>query len=173
MSLPRVGISACLLGQPVRWDGGDKGEAELTAALAPHVEWVSVCPEVELGMGVPRPPVRIVRGAAGALRLVDPANGTDWTRDMEAFAERRLRALASLGLCGYVVKSRSPSCALDDAPVCAAGDDSGRTAPGLYTAFLRARLPDLPVEDERRLRDLELRARWLERVRARHRLRAR
>lgn len=173
MSLPRVGISACLLGQPVRWDGGDKREPELSVALAAHVEWVAVCPEVELGMGVPRPPVRLVCGAGGAHRMVDPASGRDWTRDMEAFAERRLRALASLDLSGYVVKSRSPSCGLDDAPVYGDREAAEGTGAGLYTALLRARLPDLPVEDECRLRDPELRARWLERVRARHRLRAR
>ena len=87
----RVGISTCLLGQPVRWDGGHKREAFLTDVLAPYVEWVPVCPEVELGMGIPREPVQLVR-AEGELRMLGTRSRRDWTEAMTSFSERRVRA---------------------------------------------------------------------------------
>lgn len=102
MTRPRVGISACLIGEPVRYDGGHKRAASLLRALGRHVEWVSVCPELEVGMGVPREPVRLVRG-----RMVGIESGRDWTRKMKAFAHRRIR---TLDLDGFVLKARSPSC---------------------------------------------------------------
>src|SRR5690606_4696456 len=108
----RIGISSCLLGHAVRWDGGHKRDAFLVERLGRFVEWVPVCPELELGMGVPREPIRLVARGAG-IRLVSVSGGVDWTARMRAFAQRRVRALARLGLCGYVLKARSPSCGLE------------------------------------------------------------
>ena len=91
----RVGISTCLLGQPVRWDGGHKREPFLTEVLAPYFEWVPVCPEVEIGMGIPREPVQLVR-AEGDVRMLGSRSRRDWTEEMRVYAARRVRALDRL-----------------------------------------------------------------------------
>jgi uncharacterized protein YbbK (DUF523 family)/uncharacterized protein YbgA (DUF1722 family) len=151
---PRVAISACLLGRAVRWDGGHKRAPDLLAALGRRVEWVPVCPEVELGLGVPREPIRLV-GAVGAPRLVAVESGRDLTVAMRRFADARIAALATQRVAGFVAKSRSPSCGLDDVPVGEAG---------LFTRTLRARMPLLPVADERDLDSAARRADFLRRV---------
>ena len=167
----RVGISACLLGESVRYDGGHKRDRYLADVLAPYLEWVPVCPEVELGMGVPRPPVRLVAGKSGP-RMVDPANGRDWTEAMDGWSRRRLRAVEALDLSGYVLKSGSPSCGMERVKVYAAKDLPARAGRGLFAAALLERLPHLPVEEEGRLQDPRLRERWIERVFAYRRLRS-
>ena len=103
----RLGVSTCLLGEKVRYDGGHKRDAFLVEELGPWVEWVSVCPEVELGMGVPRPSVRLVRAGGrddAPLRMLAPDTGEDWTARMQAFARRRVAELVALALDGYVLK---------------------------------------------------------------------
>src|SRR5919198_664330 len=96
----RVGVSACLLGQEVRWDGAHKRDRVVTGLLGRHVEWVPVCPEVEVGLGVPREPIRL-EGDPERPRLVAPGSGRDLTAAMARFARRRLAKLARLGLSGY------------------------------------------------------------------------
>jgi uncharacterized protein YbbK (DUF523 family)/uncharacterized protein YbgA (DUF1722 family) len=167
----RVGISACLLGQSVRYDGGHKRDRYLTDVLAPYFEWVPVCPEVELGMGVPRPPVRLVAGESGP-RMVDPASGRDWTDRMGAWSRRRLRALESLDLSGYVLKSGSPTCGMERVKLYAEQGMPTKAGRGLFAAALFERLPHLPVEEEGRLHDPRLRESWVERVFAHRRLRS-
>jgi uncharacterized protein YbbK (DUF523 family) len=171
MTRPRIGISSCLLGDEVRFDGGHKRDAALIAALGPYVEWVRVCPEVELGMGVPREPVRLV-SAGGKIRMVALHSRTDHTEAMRAFATRRVRELALADLSGYVVKAKSPSCGLRDVSIVM--DDvagaAGATGTGLFAAVLTEVLPDLPVEDDVRLADAALRESFLERAVAYDRL---
>ena len=144
----RVGISACLLGERVRWDGGHKRAAFLTDVLGKHVEWVAVCPEVELGLGVPRPPIDFV-DQAGATRLIVTTTGEDITERMQAYAAWRAKGLASLALDGYVLKSTSPSC--------------GR-ARGLFAVALAEAMPHVPLEEETRLRRAPGRAHFVERL---------
>jgi uncharacterized protein YbbK (DUF523 family) len=161
---PRVGISACLLGEEVRWDGRHKHDPLLVGVLGPAVEWVPVCPEVELGLGVPREPIRLV-GAPGALRLVGERSGDDHTAAMQAFAERRLAELAALDLCGWVTKKDSPSCGLEGVRVFSGPGGLPRPeGTGAFVRLLRERFPLLPVEEAERLHDPALRARFLERV---------
>jgi uncharacterized protein YbbK (DUF523 family) len=106
---PRVGISACLLGEAVRYDGGHKRDAVLIDALGRRVEWVAVCPEVEIGLGTPREPIQLVwSGDVTRLRAV--ATGVDLTERMSQYAGMRVAALAKQNLSGYVFKARSPSC---------------------------------------------------------------
>jgi uncharacterized protein YbbK (DUF523 family) len=165
MSPLRIGISSCLLGDEVRFDGGHKRAAALIAALDPDVEWVRVCPEVELGMGVPREPVHLV-GTPEGIRMIAVHTRIDHTAAMRDYAARRATQLAAANLSGYILKARSPSCGLRDVSV---HDDEGRvtaTGAGLFAAALRAELPGLPVEDERRLEDPHARAAFLSRVRA-------
>ncbi len=182
----RIGVSSCLLGERVRWDGGHKRDAFLAGELAPFVEWVPVCPELELGMGVPREPIRLVGRAGGARarapggaraagahpRLVGERNGRDWSGPMRAWARPRVRALAALGLCGYVLKQGSPSCGLERVAVWSAAGRAARRGRGLFAEALLEGLPLLPVEEERRLADPCVRDHWLERIFAQRRLRA-
>jgi len=167
----RIGVSSCLLGHEVRWDGGHKRDAFLTEQLAPFVEWVPVCPEAEIGLGVPRETIHLVRHD-GALRLVGTKSGDDHTAAMERFAARRTRALERLELCGYVLKKNSPSCGLERVPIRSGKGMPERKGRGVFAAALIEAFPDLPVEEEGRLCDPHLRENWIERVFAKSRLRS-
>jgi uncharacterized protein YbbK (DUF523 family)/uncharacterized protein YbgA (DUF1722 family) len=162
---PRVGISACLLGHAVRWDGRHKHDRFLAEDLAGHVEWVSVCPEVEAGLGVPREPIALVR-SDGDVRLVARDTARDLTETMRRFAADRLRGLSLHPLCGWVLKARSPSCGLA-APVTGAPDDERRA--GAFAEPLRIAFPDLPIEEEAALEDDRAREAFVARVFALHR----
>jgi uncharacterized protein YbbK (DUF523 family) len=98
---PRIGISACLLGQKVRYDYKIKDVFYRTFGL--HVEWIPVCPELEVGMGVPREPVRLIGNVADS-RMIAERSGKDWTSAMHRFASQRVRALKELELSGYIFK---------------------------------------------------------------------
>ena len=162
---PRVGISACLLGERVRYDGAHKLDACLRDLLGPFVEWVPVCPEVECGLGVPREAMRLV-GDPRSPRLVTRKTGIDHTERMKAWAERRLAELEKLGLDGFVFKARSPSCGLRVEVVDSSGVAAG-FAPGLFARAFLERFPLLPVEEDERLRDPVVREEFLSRVRRR------
>ena len=166
----RVGVSACLLGDAVRYDGGHKRDAILLHRLGPLVEWVKVCPEVESGMGTPREPIRLVN-RDGRVRLLAVKSGADHTTPMAAYAARRLTELAREDLCGYVLKQDSPSCGMRDVKVHNAGGSTTRSGVGAFAAALLARFPDLPVEDEGRLADAARREHFIERIFAYRRLR--
>src|SRR5213080_4108615 len=159
----RLGISACLLGQAVRYDGGHKRDPFLAATLGRFVEWVAVCPEVEIGLGVPREPIRL-EGDPTAPRLVAANSRKDLTRAMTRFARARAAELARLDLVGYVFKKDSPSCGMERVGVHGEGGRPRRRGTGLFARALMERLPLLPVEDEGRLRDATLRARFIGRV---------
>jgi uncharacterized protein YbbK (DUF523 family)/uncharacterized protein YbgA (DUF1722 family) len=160
----RVGVSACLLGERVRYDGGHKRDAFLTEILGPFVEWVAVCPEVEIGLGTPREPIRLVSRGAGAPRLVTQTNGADLTRRMERFAEAKARELAALCLDGYVLKRASPSCGLFEVPIHGNDGEPPHPGRGVYAALLARRLPTLPMEEEGRLLDRAIREHFIERL---------
>jgi uncharacterized protein YbgA (DUF1722 family)/uncharacterized protein YbbK (DUF523 family) len=159
------------LGREVRHDGGHKRDRFLTDVLGTHVEWVPVCPEVEVGMGVPRPSIRLEQ-RGDSLRLVEPKSGADHTRAMETFAARRVRELERLELSGYVLKKDSPSCGMERVRIWSAKGQATRTGRGLFAQALCERLPLLPVEEEGRLADAALRESFVERIFAYRRLRA-
>jgi uncharacterized protein YbbK (DUF523 family) len=160
---PRVGISACLLGDAVRYDGGHKRNRALIEGLGPRVEWVRVCPEMEIGMGTPREPVRLVRDGR-RLRMIATLTGLDYTDTMETWARTRIEALAREELSGYILKKDSPSCGIDGVKVFdAAGDLTGEDR-GLFAGALLRRFPELPIEDERRLENPDALERFLQRV---------
>lgn len=165
MNPVRIGISSCLLGDEVRFDGGHKRAASLIAALEPDVEWVRVCPEVELGMGVPREPVQIV-GTGQGTRMIAVHTRIDHTDAMRDYAARRVRQLAAAELSGYILKAKSPSCGPYDVSIHHHDGRIAATGTGLFAEALRAELPQLPVEDELRLEDPHTRAAFLARVRA-------
>ena len=169
MTRLRIGISSCLLGEEVRFDGGHKRDAFLTETLAPFVEWVRVCPEVEVGMGVPRETLRLVRVGRDT-RMITTRTGIDHTDAMRQYADRRTRELAAMSLRGYVLKKDSPSCGMERVKVFDGGAPA-RTGVGTYAEILKARLPALPIEEEGRLCDPVLRENFIERVFAYDRLR--
>jgi uncharacterized protein YbgA (DUF1722 family)/uncharacterized protein YbbK (DUF523 family) len=166
----RVGISSCLLGQNVRFDGGHKRDLFLVSELGRFVTWLPVCPEVEVGMGIPRPSVRLVR-EGDEIRMLEPRTQHDHTRAMRAFAKRRVAELAKLDLCGYVLKKDSPSCGMERVRVYREGAPALRDGRGFFAEALLAALPSLPVEEEGRLQDPALRENFIERVFAYRRLR--
>jgi uncharacterized protein YbgA (DUF1722 family)/uncharacterized protein YbbK (DUF523 family) len=158
---PRVGVSSCLLGEQVRFDGGHKRHRFLTDVLGPHVDWVPFCPEVAIGLGTPREPIRLTAGG----RLVNRSGTADHTAAMAALP-------LPGGLDGYVFKARSPSCGLHGIPRYGADGQPGQQrGPGLYAERVRAADPLLPTEDEGRLTDRGLRHAFVERLFARARLR--
>jgi uncharacterized protein YbbK (DUF523 family) len=163
----RLGISACLLGDEVRYDGGHKRDTYLTDVLGPLVEWVKVCPEVEIGMGTPREPISLV-DEDGQISLLSVTTRVDHTASMTAYAARRADALAVEDLSGFILKTDSPSCGLIGVKVHTADGRSTRTGVGLFAQALLARFPDLPIEEEGRLADPQRRAQFLERVFAYH-----
>ncbi len=129
-----------------------------------------VCPEVEFGLGIPRPPIRLEDGGAGSLRLVEPSTGRDLTVRMRRFAEIRVQSLEREHLCGFVLKANSPSCGPEGVKVWPArGGRPRREGRGLFAEALLRRFPGLPVEDEVRLRDPRVRRDFLGRVLAYHR----
>jgi uncharacterized protein YbbK (DUF523 family) len=168
----RLGVSSCLLGQEVRFDGRHKRDRTVTDLLGAFVSWVPVCPEVEVGMGVPRPELRLVRDG-DSLRMEEVASGRDHTRSMERFAARRVRALRDLDLCGYVLKSGSPSCGTQRVEVYGEKGAPVRDGRGLYASALLDAYPNLPIEEEERLHDTGLCESFIERLFAYRRQRPR
>src|SRR5579862_1486306 len=166
----RIGVSACLLGEQVRFDGGHKRDAFLVDTLGPCVEWVPVCPEVEAGLGVPRESMHL-RRRGNAVRLVTTRTGVDHTDAMGRYATRRLAALGAQNLCGYVLKKSSPSCGMERVKIYGHSGPvaSGR---GVFAAALLQAFPLLPVEEEGHLYDPRRRENFIERVFAYHRLRS-
>lgn len=167
----RIGVSACLLGREVRHDGGHKRDRFLTDVLGVHVEWVPVCPEVESGMGIPRPSIRLEQRDDG-LHLIEPRGGADFTRALTDFSARRVRELEGSELSGYVLKKDSPSCGMERVKIWQPRGQATRNGRGLFAAALLERFGSLPVEEEGRLCDASLRENFVERIFAHRRLRA-
>jgi uncharacterized protein YbbK (DUF523 family)/uncharacterized protein YbgA (DUF1722 family) len=173
---PRVGISSCLLGDEVRWNGGHERHAFLADVLGARVEWVRVCPEIEIGLGVPREAIAFVR-AGERLDLIGAETGRDVGRTMRPWAADKAAALGDASLCGYVLKARSPSCGLAGARVYETLADLRADGPfergprGLFAEALVAAHPGLPIVDEGAFDDRAGREHFVERVFAHSRLR--
>jgi uncharacterized protein YbgA (DUF1722 family)/uncharacterized protein YbbK (DUF523 family) len=167
----RLGVSSCLLGEPVRFDGGHKRDPFLVESLGRHVEWVPVCPEAESGMGTPREALRLVC-RNGTIRLRTTKTDADRTQVLQRFAARRLAELGASDLSGFVLKKDSPSCGLERVKVYGGGGVAARSGRGLFADALVRHFPGLPIEEEGRLRDPRLRENFVERVFAYRRLSA-
>jgi uncharacterized protein YbbK (DUF523 family) len=161
----RIGISACLLGDAVRFDGGHKRNDVILEALAGTADLVSVCPEVEVGMGTPREPVRLVRGGSG-IRIIANRTGIDHTEAMTRWALARVEALAAQAISGYIFKKDSPSCGAAGVKVFDDHDTCERSGRGLFAAAVISRFPEMPVAEEHELSDPIRLRHFLERVTA-------
>ena len=170
-SVPRLAVSSCLLGNPVRYDGTDRKAETVATAMAYHCELLPVCPEVEMDMGVPRETIRIEEDHHGSRLLIGNESGTDYTPRLGPVLEQRLQEFRELGMSGFVFKARSPSCAPGSYPLPgAAGEDPSPTF-GLFTAAVRDAFPLLPMIDEEGLHDHKLRRSFNLRLYAHFRLR--
>jgi uncharacterized protein YbgA (DUF1722 family)/uncharacterized protein YbbK (DUF523 family) len=164
----RLGISSCLLGEKVRFDGGHKLDTLITETFGRYFTWIPVCPEMEIGLGTPRETLRLV-SAGESSRLVAVKSGIDLTDKMSAWAAERLEQLAQLNLRGYILKKDSPSCGMERVRIYQGSGMPQRSGSGIYAAMLLRRFPMLPVEEEGRLHDAGLRENFVERVFACHR----
>jgi uncharacterized protein YbgA (DUF1722 family)/uncharacterized protein YbbK (DUF523 family) len=159
----KLGISSCLLGNPVRYDGGHKLDHFLTGTFGNYVEWLPVCPEVESGLPVPREAMHLV-GDPEDPRLVTVRSGVDHTSRMKRWAKRRVADLERDELCGFVFKSRSPSSGMRGVKIYNEDGTPRGTGSGIFAHAFMKRFPLLPVEDEGRLHDPALRENFIERV---------
>jgi uncharacterized protein YbgA (DUF1722 family)/uncharacterized protein YbbK (DUF523 family) len=167
-ALLRLGISRCLLGDEVRFDGGHKRDAFLTGIFGRYVEWVPVCPEVEAGLGTPREAMRLV-GDPQRPRLIAIKSEKDHTEAVERMTADRLRSLKDLELSGYVFKKDSPSCGVERVRVFNRHGMPNRKGTGLFARAFMEQFPMVPVEEEGRLCDPVLRDNFIERVFCYHR----
>jgi uncharacterized protein YbgA (DUF1722 family)/uncharacterized protein YbbK (DUF523 family) len=159
----RLGISACLLGQNVRYDGGHKLDRYLTDTLGQYVEYVPVCPEVECGLGIPREAMRLV-GDPESPRLVTVRTQRDFTGRMLTWAKRRVREIEKEGLCGFIFKSGSPSSGMERVKVYNEKGMPEKSGKGLFARAFMEHFPLIPVEDEGRLHDPKLRESFIESI---------
>lgn len=162
MQTIKVGISACLLGDEVRFDGGHKRSVFCTDELGRHVEFVKLCPEVGIGMSVPRPTIRLEQREQG-VRAVVPKTGEDVTERLEDFAARAQGHLAQVS--GYILCAKSPSCGMERVKLYNPENGHARKeATGIFAAQLQRRFPALPLEEDGRLNDPVLRENFVMRV---------
>jgi uncharacterized protein YbgA (DUF1722 family)/uncharacterized protein YbbK (DUF523 family) len=159
----RIGISQCLLGDRVRYDGQHKYDAFLVETLGAYVEYVPVCPEVECGLPVPREAMRLVGDPANP-RLMTQRTRVDKTEQMMTWARRRTAELERENLCGFIFKSRSPSSGMERVKVYDERGGLAGRAPGMFARLFMEQFPLLPVEEDGRLRDAVLRENFIERI---------
>jgi uncharacterized protein YbgA (DUF1722 family)/uncharacterized protein YbbK (DUF523 family) len=159
----QIGVSSCLLGNPVRYDGGHKRDDYIATTLAKYVEYIVVCPECEAGFGVPRKPLRLVSGASFP-RFVVRETGEDKTEQMNSWIERKLNELSKIKLCGFLLKSKSPSCGMERVKIYNEKGAVAASGSGMFGSALMSRFPFLPVEEEGRLHDEALREHFIVRI---------
>ncbi len=160
---PRIGISQCLLGEEVRYDGGHKRDVFITEVLAPFVEWVPVCPEVEAGLGIPRESMRLV-GNPNAPLLQTTHTKIDLTATLTTFSQKRVLELRANDLDGYIFKKNSPSCGIHRVKVFTENGHPSHQGIGIFSRKIQEFFPLLPLEEEGRLHDTLLRENFVERV---------
>lgn len=159
----KLGISACLLGENVRYDGGHKLDKFIKETLGQYVEYVAVCPEVECGLGIPRESMHL-EGDPDALRLVTTRTKLDLTRRMVNWAQKRVKELEKENLCGFIFKSDSPSSGMERVKIYNENKMPVKKGVGIFAGIFMEHFPVLPVEDEGRLHDPALRENFIERI---------
>jgi uncharacterized protein YbbK (DUF523 family) len=156
----KIGISSCLLGERVRYDGEHKRNQTVIDLLGDRFEAVPVCPEVELGMGIPREPVQLMAANLGP-QMVGVESGKDWTEAMTGFSSKKLDELAQQNLNGFIFKSRSPSCGTAGVPLHRKQSGEKTSTSGLFAAAFMKHFPHIPVIDEEQLQNQQAREKFL------------
>ncbi len=159
----KIGVSACALGEKVRYDGSHARNPFLTETLARYVEFIPLCPELACGMGIPREKVRQI-DCGGDIRLIGESSGEDWSERMDNWSDKVIPGLEEDRLSGFVFKSRSPSCALIQGKIHSTTNKPTRRGSGFFTRKLISHFPQLPVEASTRLHNPLLRENFLRRV---------
>ena len=160
----RIGVSSCLIGEKVRWNGDHKQDRYVREILSRYFEYIPVCPEVEVGMGVPRETVALY-GDPEKPSMISKKTQTDWTKPMGKYIKSRINTLSDDDLCGYIFKSKSPSCGISRVPLYSEfGSHKVKHGPGMFAnAFINS-FPLVPTEDEGRLNDPRIRENFIVRV---------
>ncbi|MEK9629941.1 MAG: DUF523 and DUF1722 domain-containing protein [Nitrospinota bacterium] len=160
----KIGVSSCLLGEKVRWNGDHKQSLFVRDVLGKHFEYISLCPEMEVGMGVPRETVALY-GALENPKMISKKSRIDWTAEMKRYSKEQINLLAKQDLSGYIFKSKSPSCGLGRIPVYSE-DEPGkaRHGSGMFANEFMKAFPLVPVEDEGRLYDQRLKENFIIKV---------
>ncbi len=159
----RLGVSTCLLGENVRFDGGHKHDRFITDTLGRYLEFVPVCPEVECGLGIPRESMRLV-GEPESPRLVTVRTHVDHTDRMLSWAKKRVEELEKEDLCGFIFKSDSPSSGMERVKIYNEKGMAEKKGIGLFARAFMNHFPLIPVEEEGRLHDPRLRENFIERI---------
>lgn len=159
----KLGVSACLLGEKVRYDGKSKTDGFISDILGKYVEFVPLCPETECGMGVPREEMILV-GRPGCCKLIRKFTRTDMTNLMRDWSERKAELLKQEKLCGFILKSKSPSCGIRNVKVYGRRGRISEKGIGLFAETLYKHFPLLPIEDETRLHDTAARENFLKQI---------
>jgi len=159
----RIGLSTCLLGENVRFDGGHKRDRFVTDTLGQFLEFVPVCPEMECGLGVPRESMRL-EGKPESPRLVTNRTKIDHTERMITWARKRVKELEKEDLCGFIFKSRSPSSGMERVRVYNEKGVPENKGVGMFARIFMEHFPLLPVEEDGRLHDIKLRENFIERI---------
>ena len=159
----KLGISSCLLGNDVRYDGSNSSDRFLIDTLGHYVSYVPVCPEVECGLGIPREPVRLV-GDPDNPRLVTTRTGKDYTDLMVSWARKRVQELETEQLCGFIFKKSSPSSGMERVKVYGEKGYPVKKGVGMFARVFMEHFPRLPVEEDGRLNDMHLRENFVERI---------
>lgn len=159
----KIGISTCLLGEKVRFDGGHKHDRYLTDILGKYFNFVSACPEIEIGMGVPRDSVRLVN-IDNSVRMIGPKTGIDWTDRMISYSTNLIKRLSETNIFGYIFKSDSPTCGIERVRVYNKDGIPQKNGTGIFTNLFRTANPLIPVEEEGRLNDAKIRENFITRI---------
>ena len=166
----KIGMSSCLLGEEVRWDADHNHDQYVRDVLGSYFDYVSICPEVDVGMGVPRETVALY-GTLENPKMITKRSKTDWTKKMNHYTKDRIHELTKENLCGYVFKGKSPSCGIGKVPIYSEfGSSRMRHGSGMFASSFVKVFPLVPVEDERRLHDPVIRENFIVRIFCFHRL---
>ena len=160
----KIGVSSCLLGEKVRWNGDHKQDRYVRNVLGNYFEYIPTCPEVDVGMGIPRETVALY-GTLENPRMIGKKTQTDWTKKMNKYTKDRISELAKHDLCGYIFKSKSPSCGTGRVNVYSEfGSAKVRHGAGIFASAFVKSMPLVPVEDEGRLHDARIKENFIIRV---------
>lgn len=158
-----IGVSSCLLGNKVRYDGGHQLDRWITDELGKYVDFVPVCPEVECGLGIPREALRLV-GTPEDYRLITQKTGIDYTDQMSIWAKRKVEELKTEQLCGFIFKRKSPSSGMERVKIYSPQGTPVNKGVGIFAKIFMNEFINLPVEEDGRLHDPGLRENFIESI---------